>query len=128
MHPPPTPPPHHTQGRQVSRIRAGIQAFAALFVPVVLLVGYPVVLATTIGNPFPGLNDLIAGDLSDRAVISVLVSVTWLALGVAWLQFTTAVLVDIFCRLARIPLPHRIVGVLPGQQHLARGLVAAVLV
>jgi hypothetical protein len=123
MNPPPT-----TYRRRPSRVGAGIRAVAALVVLGALLPGFPVILATTIGNPLPGLGDLIVGDVSDTAVLAFLASVTWVALGVAWAQFTVAVLVEVYCRLARISLPRNIVGVLPGQQRLAQGLVTAVLV
>jgi nucleoid-associated protein YgaU/DNA-binding SARP family transcriptional activator len=112
------PAPH------ASRIGAAVRAVAALACLTLLIAGWPTLLALTIGNPVPGLQDLAVGDVSDTAVIAVLASITW----VAWAQFTLAVLVEAVTLAARTPFPRRIPGVLPSQQHLARTLVTAVLV
>ena len=99
-----------------------IQAFGALLVLLVLLAGVPAALAATIGNPAAALPDLLAGDVSDAALIAVLSAVAW----AAWAQFALATIVELVAVARRVPLPRRIPGVLSGQQHLARSLVMAV--
>jgi nucleoid-associated protein YgaU/DNA-binding SARP family transcriptional activator len=107
-----------------SRIRTGTRALAATAVLGLLAVGTPIALARTIGNPLPGWNDAVAGDVSDRAVLAVLVTVAWLA----WAQFAFAVLVESVSILFRDRITPPIRGVLPSQQLLARTLIAAALV
>ncbi len=99
-----------------------VKALAALAVLLVLLVGVPVALAGTIGNPAAALPDLRAGDMSDAVLIALLASVAW----VAWAQFALATVVELASAVRRSPMPRRIPGVLAGQQQLARSLVTAV--
>lgn len=98
-----------------------LRAIGALLVLLALLAGVPAALAGTIGNPLTGLPDLLAGDVSDAALISVLATVAW----VAWAQFALATIAELAAAARRVPLPRRIPGVLSGQQHLARSLVMA---
>jgi hypothetical protein len=107
-----------------SRLGTSVRAACAAAGLAGLLVALPWGLAVTIGSPVPGLSDLVAGDVSDAAVIAVLASVTWLA----WAQFALAVVVETVSIVAHAPIRQGIPGVLPGQQHLARALVTAVFV
>lgn len=107
-----------------SRTGATLRALGSLAGLTGLLAGVPLLLLATIGNPIPGLQDLIAGDVSDSAVIAVLAGVTWLY----WAQFALAVVVETVSILVHAPIHRRIPGVLPSQQHVARALVTAVLV
>ena len=100
------------------------RALGAAVVLLVLLIGVPVVLAATIGNPLDGWSDLKAGDISDTAVIDILAAVAW----IAWAQFALATVVEALTRLSRVRTPRRIPGVFAGQQHLARALIAAVFI
>ncbi len=100
-----------------------LRALAAFLTLTALVVGIPAALLLTIGSPAAGLPDLLAGDVSDRALISVLAAVAWLA----WAQFALAVLVELVSAVRGTPLPRRLPGLLPGQQDLARVLVTALL-
>ena len=99
-----------------------VKALAALVVLLGLLVGLPVALVGTIGNPATALPDLRAGDMSDAVLIALLASLAW----VAWAQFALATVVELASAARRSPMPRRIPGVLAGQQQLARSLVTAV--
>ncbi|WP_088284918.1 LysM peptidoglycan-binding domain-containing protein [Kineosporia sp. A_224] len=101
-----------------------LRAAAALVVLLVLVVGLPVGLAATVGNPLQAWPDLRAGDLSDTAVVAVLAAVAW----VAWAQFAVAVLAETLSVLAGIRLPARLPGLFPSQRHLAHLLVVAAFV
>lgn len=100
-----------------------LRALGAFLALTALVVGIPAALLLTIGNPTAGLHDLFAGDVSDRALISVLAAVAWLA----WAQFAVAVLLELASAVRGTPLPRRLPGLLPGQQDLARALVTALL-
>lgn len=111
----------HSSQRGPSRY---VRAAAALVVLLVLVVGLPVGLAATVGNPLQAWPDLRAGDLSDTAVVAVLAAVAW----VAWAQFAVAVLAEALSVLAGIRLPARLPGLFPSQRHLAHLLVVAAFV
>jgi hypothetical protein len=100
-----------------------LRPFAALIVLLGLVVGVPLGLAATIGNPLDGWADLKAGDLSDTVVIDILAAVVYLA----WAQFAISVIVEAAAAIRRTPLPRRIPGVLHGQEQLARTLVTTAL-
>src|SRR5689334_23553211 len=67
-----------------------VRALAAAGLLLLILTGIPLALAATIGDPRPGWSDLGAGDVSDRALLDALASVTWLA----WAYFTVTVLIE----------------------------------
>ena len=100
-----------------------LRALAALIVLLALVVGVPLGLANTIGNPLDGWADLKVGDLSDNVVIDILAAVAYLA----WAQFAISAIVEGASAFRRAPLPRRIPGVFSGQQQLARTLVTTAL-
>ncbi|MBL8929315.1 MAG: LysM peptidoglycan-binding domain-containing protein [Kineosporiaceae bacterium] len=100
-----------------------VRALAALLVLAAVLIGLPVLLAATVGNPLDSWPDLIAGDLSDTVLIAVLAAIAY----TAWAQFALAVLGELIAAVLRLRRPVRLPGVLAAQQHLAHALVAAVL-
>jgi hypothetical protein len=100
-----------------------LRGLAALIVLVALVVGVPLALAATIGNPLRGWSDLKAGDVSDTVVIDILAAIAYLA----WAQFAVSVLVEIASTIRRVPAVVRIPLVPGASQHLAHTLVAAVL-
>jgi LysM repeat protein len=100
-----------------------LRGLVALIVLVALVVGVPLALAGTIGNPLRGWSDLKAGDVSDTVVIDVLAAIAYLA----WAQFAVSVLVEIAAAIRHVPASVRIPLVPGASQHLAHTLVAAVL-
>jgi nucleoid-associated protein YgaU len=117
-----------------------IRHLGAVIVLLALLVGVPWAMATTIGNPLNGWGALKAGDLSDNVVIDLLAGVVWVAIWVAWLQFTVAVVAAVKSAVtaARRPATPRwgagpqvatahVPGEFTGIPHLARWLVASAL-
>jgi nucleoid-associated protein YgaU len=103
-------------------VRRTIRALAAGLMLAALLLGVPVLLAATVGNPLAGLPDLLAGDITDAVVIDVLAVVALLA----WVQFAIAVAAEVVAAMRQAPMP-RVPGVFAGQQQLAHALVAAAL-
>ncbi len=99
-----------------------LRALAAVVVLVAVVAGMPVLLATTVGNPWHSWPDLIAGDLSDTVLVAVLAALAYLA----WAQFAVAVIVELVAAALRRRRPVRLVGIFPAQQRLAHTLVAAV--
>lgn len=99
-----------------------VRALAALAALLALVGGVPAALAATIGNPAAALPDLLAGDITDAALIALLAAVAW----VAWAQFAVVTTVELISAVRRTPVPRRLPGVLAGQQQLARSLVTAV--
>lgn len=108
----------------MNRLRAWLVFLALLTV----VIGLPVALAATIGNPLSAWPDIKAGDMSDRAVLAILAAVAW----AAWATFAVAFAFEFLealaaklggraARLRRIPL-------LGFQQDLARTVLAAVFV
>jgi LysM repeat protein len=114
-----------------------LKAISALMLSLLILVGIPLALWHTVGNPLDAWPDLAAGDISDRAVTAVLAAVAYLA----WAQFTVAFAVELLRALAilgrpastggprttRRAAPVRIPLVFGFQQQLARTLVTAML-
>ncbi len=98
-----------------------LRSLTASLVLCALLVGVPVALAGTVGNPARALPDLLAGDVTDTVLIALLAAVAWLA----WAQFAFATVVETVSAVRRTPVPRRLPGVLGGQQQLARALVTA---
>ena len=63
-----------------------LRSTASAVVSLVLLIGVPWLLTTTIGNPLRWWPDLLAGDVSNQVVLAALAAVLWLA----WAQFAVA--------------------------------------
>ena len=100
-----------------------LRSLGATIVLLGLLGAVPWLLWHTIGNPLQAWPDLVAGDISDKVVYSLLATVTWLA----WAQFLIAFVVELTSGLRRSPLPRRITGVFSFQQVSARALITAAL-
>ena len=66
-----------------------LKALGATLVLLILVVGIPLGMAATIGNPLHGWADLKVGDLTDQVIIDLLAVIVWLA----WAQFAVSVLV-----------------------------------
>jgi nucleoid-associated protein YgaU len=98
-------------------------AFGATLVLLVLVLGVPLAMAATIGNPSHGWADLKVGDLTDTVLIDLLALVVWLA----WAQFAVSVLVEIAAAVRQAPTPTLIPLVPRPSQHLAHTLVGAAL-
>lgn len=102
-----------------------LRALGAAIVLAGLVIGFPLALALTVGDPLRSWAAIKAGDMSNTSVIAIMAAVAYLA----WAQFTYAVVVELVSALRRSPVPRRIPFVLAGQQNAARALVgAAVLV
>jgi len=67
-----------------------LRAVASAGVLILSLAGIPLVLAATIGDPRPGWVAVEAGDVSDTALVDVLVTLAWLS----WAYFAATVLVE----------------------------------
>lgn len=118
-----------------------IRQFGAVIALVALLVGVPWLMATTIGNPLHAWGALKAGDLSDNVVIDLLAGVVWVAIWVAWFQFTVATLAAVRSAVSSLRRPAgrqgwaagpqlaaaHVPGEFTGIPHLARWLVASAL-
>jgi hypothetical protein len=65
------------------RLGAVVRVVAAAAVLALLVGGIPVGLAVTVGNPWPGWQDVYVGDVNDSAIIAVLATLTW----AAWASF-----------------------------------------
>ena len=100
-----------------------LRSAAAALLLLILVMGVPLLLAATIGNPLKSWPDLLAGDVTDRVIIDILAAAAYLA----WAQFTLAAAVEVVSAVRRTPMPRPIPGVFGGQQHLARTLVTAAL-
>lgn len=100
-----------------------MKALGATLVLVVLVIGIPVAMAATIGNPMHGWADLKVGDLTDTVLIDLLAVIVW----AAWAQFAVSVLVEIGAAVRQVPTPTRIPLVPRPSQHLAHTLVGAAL-
>jgi nucleoid-associated protein YgaU len=100
-----------------------LKALGATLVLLVLVIGIPVVMAATIGNPVHGWADLKVGDLTDTVLIDLLVVIVW----AAWAQFAVSVLVEIGAAVRHLSTPTRIPLVPRPSQHLAHTLVGAAL-
>ena len=102
--------------------RMGRSALSAAL-SLLLLIGLPWLLATTVGNPAAHWPDLVAGDISNPVILAALSCIAW----ILWAQFTLAFLVEFVSAVRRTPMPARIPAVLASQQWLARALVNGVL-
>jgi nucleoid-associated protein YgaU len=100
-----------------------LKALGATLVLLVLVVGIPLGMAATIGNPVHGWADLKVGDLTDEVFIDLLAVVVWLA----WAQFAVSVLVEVGAAARHVQIPARIPLVPGASQHLAHTLVGAAL-
>lgn len=100
-----------------------LKALGATLVLLVLVVGIPLGMAATIGNPLHGWADLKVGDLTDEVIIDLLAVVVWLA----WAQFAVSVLVELGAAARHVQMPIRIPLVPGSSQHLAHTLVGAAL-
>lgn len=100
-----------------------LKALGATLVLLVLVVGIPLGMAATIGNPLHGWADLKVGDLTDEVIIDLLAVVVWLA----WAQFAVSVLVELGAAARHVQIPTRIPLVPGSSQHLAHTLVGAAL-
>lgn len=104
-------------------MRRFIRAVGAGVVLIVLVAGFPLGLAVTVGNPLSGWADLQAGDVSDTVIVDVLATMTWLA----WAQFAWAVASEVLALAHRAPAPD-LPELRTGPQHAARALVTAAFV
>jgi hypothetical protein len=77
-----------------------LRALVAALVLVTLVVGIPLGMAATIGNPLLGWGDLKVGDFTDAVVIDLLAAVVWLA----WAQFAVSVVVEVGAAARQSPL------------------------
>ncbi len=100
-----------------------LRALGAMVVLLVLVVGIPLGMAATIGNPLHGWADLKVGDLTDAVLIDLLAVIVWLA----WAQFAVSVLVEVGAAARHVQMPTRIPLVPGASQHLAHTLVGAAL-
>ena len=100
-----------------------IRALGAIIALAVLVIGFPLGLGLTVGNPVHAVPAIKAGDMSDTSLIAIMGTVAYLA----WAQFAYAVLVELVSALRRSPVPRRIPFVLAGQQNLARTLVSTAI-
>jgi nucleoid-associated protein YgaU len=107
--------------RPANRLSAAGRAGSAGLLLLALVVGVPLLLAMTIGNPLAAMPGLLAGDVSDTVVIHLLAIVAY----IAWAQFALAVVVEAVAVARRTPAP-RMPGFAAPQQ-LAHALVAAAL-
>jgi DNA-binding SARP family transcriptional activator len=98
-----------------------LRAALALLLLLVLVTGIPLLLTATIGNPASGWADLWVGDVSDRAIIAVLATLTWLA----WAQFAGALVREGLALARHAPAPD-LTGWAAGPQQVARALLTAV--
>ena len=108
-----------------------LRALAAQVTLLLCVVGLPLLLAATIGNPLHGLGSLREGQVTDAVVIDLLAGLAYLC----WAQFVLAVLTELAAALRHagtpaarhLPRPRRVPGVFASQQHLAHSLVVAAL-
>ncbi|MDT5266971.1 MAG: hypothetical protein QOI90_3597, partial [Mycobacterium sp.] len=100
-----------------------LKALGATLVLLILIVGVPLGMAATIGNPLHGWADLKAGDLTDAVIIDLLAVIVWLA----WAQFAVSVIVEFGAAVRHVQRPIRIPMVPGSSQHLAHALVGAAL-
>jgi hypothetical protein len=100
-----------------------LRAVTAALLLLLLTAGFPLALATTVGNPLTGWESLRAGDVSDVVLLDVLAALAW----AVWVYFAWAVLSEILTLASH--LPHlsylHLPGTLPGAQPLAHTLITA---
>lgn len=100
-----------------------LKALGAILTLLALVVGIPLAMAATIGNPVHGWADLKVGDLTDTVLIDLLAVLVW----VAWAQFAFSVLVEIGAGVRHVPIPTGLPLVPAPSQYLAHTLVGAAL-
>jgi len=105
-------------------MRRTARAVLAAALLVVLLIGIPVGLASTIGNPLDSWPAIKAGDVSSQVVIDVLAAVVWLC----WAQFAIATALEGWAAARRVTLPSHVPLVYSGGRTLARTLIVAAFV
>lgn len=100
------------------------KAVGAVVALAALLIGVPVLLIATVGNPWPPEGLVLTAPLTDNAIIGMLATATW----VMWAQLVVCVIGETIEatreRHQDISLP----GVLGLQRQLARALVGAIIV
>ncbi|MEU7741687.1 BTAD domain-containing putative transcriptional regulator [Nonomuraea sp. NPDC049158] len=109
--------------RSVGDVLAGLGALAVL---VAIVGGVPYALLTFVGPPISPelLNlDVLNSRVGPSTITAVLVLLVWLA----WLQFFSCVIVEVYAGVRRVGMPAR-VPLSGGSQALANKLVSAVLV
>jgi nucleoid-associated protein YgaU len=104
-------------------MRPRLKALGATLILLILVIGIPLAMAATIGNPLHGWTDLKVGDLTDTVLIDLLAVLVW----AAWAQFAVSVLVEIGAAVRQVPIPTRIPLVPGPSQHFAHTLVGAAL-
>jgi DNA-binding SARP family transcriptional activator len=91
------------------------------------IVGLPIALAETVGDPLHQLPSLSSGQLADSGVVAILATVFWLA----WLSFVIPasfeIILAVVARATRHPQRQIRLPLLGAQQDLARNLISAVL-
>jgi hypothetical protein len=115
--------PHRAPAGQHARAAAATVALLAL------LIGFPLLLATLIGNPLPQhvpsgaqLHRSLVRPLADSTVVRILAVVAWLA----WAQLFLNVVRELLAQLRGLPAPRRL-PVLGFNQAFAHQLVATAL-
>jgi DNA-binding SARP family transcriptional activator len=103
------------------------RGISAAIVLATAIVGLPLALAETVGNPIHQWPSLSTGQLTDTGVIAILASVFWLA----WLSFVIPagleIVLTVVARVTRHPQRQIRLPMLGAQQDLARTLISAVL-
>src|SRR5690349_17160702 len=102
-------------------MRRTARALGATILLAALLIGIPVGLATTIGNPLDSWPAIKAGDASARVVIDLLAAVVWLC----WAQFAAATLLEAWAAARHVSLPTHVPFIFGGGRQLARSLIVA---
>jgi hypothetical protein len=102
-------------------MRRTARALGATILLAGLLIGIPLGLATTIGNPLDSWPAIKAGDASARVVIDLLAAVVWLC----WAQFAAATLLEAWAAARHVSLPTHVPFIFGGGRQLARSLIVA---
>jgi nucleoid-associated protein YgaU len=102
-------------------MRRTARALGATILLAGLLIGIPLGLATTIGNPLDSWPAIKAGDASARVVIDLLAAVVWLC----WAQFAAATLLEAWAAARHVSLPTHVPFIFSGGRQLARSLIVA---
>lgn len=103
------------------------RGITAAIVLAAAIIGLPVVLGQTVGNPIAQWPSLSSGQLPDTGVIAILATVFWLA----WLTFVIPaaleIVLTVIARATRHPQRQIRLPLLGAQQDLARNLISAAL-
>ncbi len=100
-----------------------IKALGALAVLAMLVGGPPVMLAVSVGNPWPAGGVSMDQPLTDEAIIGVLAAVAWFL----WAQLVVCIAVEVAAAIGNCGIDVRVPGAFGFQQNLARVLVTAVV-